>query len=381
MLQTIFVYSFVFTLMLLLNYLSIYRHEKVLCIGDRKNNMPILALLFFSFVFGIRYNVGIDHLTYLRSYEAVRVFGTEIGPEIGFDFLTKLFAGLDLHFSFYFTFLAFLQVFLLFYALRNYYKIHSYLIITFILSAFFLHFMNTIRQQIAFCFFALAITFIVKKKIFPYLICVLLAASFHISAIIVIPFFFIYKYRKYFFNNIKIQLLLLLGSLIIMFTCEPVFLIFSAFGKVSSFLGLGYGGYVRMVIEGNTRFLEPSRERGIGFLVILCINIMLICLSPKVKEYFKSSFLYIVYDLYFIGVLYLYIAAGSLALQRVNYYFHNFYFIVGAFTLYYLTKNSSLKNKLMQFSLLFLFFLTFFAVIIYRGEASGAIYSTFWQIR
>lgn len=379
MIETIFVYSLVFLLMLLLNYVSVYIHDhnKVLCIGDRNNNMPILALLLFSFIFGIRYNVGIDYLRYLNNYETI--YARRENIEIGFNFITKIFTSLDFHFSFYFTFLAFLQVFLLFYALRNYYKIHSYLIIAFILSSTFLNFMNGIRQEIAFCFWVLAITFIVKKKIFPYLICVLLAVSFHISAVILLPFFLIYRNRNCYFENVKIQLLLLLVSLFIMFYFNPVLQIFENLGKVSSFLGLGYDGYIRMVASGNLKFLEPSRERGIGFIVILCINVILICLSPKVKEYFKSPFLFIVYDLYFIGVLYLYLAAGSIALQRINIYFQNFYFIVGAFTLYYLAKNSSMKNKLIHISLLFLFFLVFFAIIIYRGEESGAIYSTFWQ--
>ena len=381
MLQTLFVYSLLLTLMLMFNATSVYMHSKgLLCIGRRQDgNVPILALLVFAFIFGIRYNVGIDHLDYLHHYESMRIFGVGIFDfEGGFALVTNLFAGANLHFAFYFAFLAFLQVFVLFYALREHYKVHSYIIITFILSAIFVvGFMNVIRHQIAFVFWVLAITFITKKQILPYFICIFLATSFHISSVLLIPFYFIYRYKRNFFENIKIQLLLLFGALFIMLTLNPVLLILESVEGLARLFG--FGGYFGMIAAGDLRFLEPSRDRGIGFIVMLCINIILIVLSPKVKDYFKSSFLYIVYDLYFVGVLYLYLASGSLMLQRINIFFHNFYFIIAAFTLYYLAKNSSFKNKLLQYFLLLLFFLIFYAIIIFRGEESVAIYSTFWQ--
>jgi hypothetical protein len=125
--------------------------------------------------------------------------------------------------------------------------------------------------------------------------------------------------------------------------------------------------------------MTPMGGTGLGIFILLSIDIVLISLSRRVKEYFKSPFLYIIYDLYFVGALYSYIAFGSLILQRINGYFHNFSFVIAAFTLYYLAKNNSYKNKLLQYSLLFLLLLIFYAVIIARDGANAAFYSTFWQ--
>ena len=377
MLQTLLVYSLLLSLMLLLNATSVYRHDRGLYIGKRRqSNVPILALLVFAFVFGIRYDVGMDHLSYLRAYESTRlsIAGYIEQWEIGFVFITRLFAEANLHFAFYFAFLAFLQVFVLFYALRGYYKIHSYVIVILILSGTFLSFMNGIRQELAFCFWVLAVTFIAKKKILPYFICVLLAFSFHFSAILLIPIYFFYRRREYYFSNLKLQLLLLFTSVFIMLTFNPVNAIMEGLAGIIE--AAGYGIYVEMMRAGDMIFMEPiGGGTGIGIFFLLFVDITLICLSPKVKKYFKSPFLYIIYDLYFVGALFSYIAFGSLALQRINIYFHNFSFVIAAFTLYYLAKNNSRENKLLQYWLFTLYLLLFAALFFIREE----FYSTFWQ--
>jgi len=376
MVQTVFVYFTLILLMLLFNYSSIYLHERVICIGKANSNIPLFSLFLFALVFGVRYNVGIDHLSYLNMYETSRLLHKEADTEFGFKFIIDSFVNLGFHYSVFFFFLAFLQVFLVFYALKECYKLHHYIIVTFFLLTTFLNFMNGIRQELAFCFWLLAVTFIAKKKIVLYFMCILAAISFHISAIITLPFYFFYLIRNSFFNNVKYQLIMLFTSLAIMVLINPTLIIFASLAEIAKMLG--YTGYVGMALEGDMSFVEPERERGIGFWVILFLNFILILLSPKVKAFFKSHFFDIMYDFYFVGVLYLYLASGSLALQRVNYYFYNFNFIIGAFTLYYLVKKRSLLNSLLYTLLILLYVLIFYAIVVFRGIDSCAIYHTFW---
>ena len=55
-------------------------------------------LLIFSIVFGIRYNVGIDHLRYIEAYDTLRIRGEDHkGTELGFLLIGKIFASLNFH--------------------------------------------------------------------------------------------------------------------------------------------------------------------------------------------------------------------------------------------------------------------------------------------
>ncbi|MEG1993770.1 MAG: EpsG family protein [Oscillospiraceae bacterium] len=55
--------------------------------------------------------------------------------------------------------------------------------------------MNFIRQSIAAFIFAFAVVFAKKKKIIPYMLLVILASTFHKSALLMIPFYFILQIR------------------------------------------------------------------------------------------------------------------------------------------------------------------------------------------
>ena len=59
----------------------------------------------------------------------------------------------------------------------------------------FFNSMNFMRQMIAACILLLAMRFIRKKQLLPYLIVVVFASTFHISALLMIPFYFILRLK------------------------------------------------------------------------------------------------------------------------------------------------------------------------------------------
>ena len=372
---SIFVYSVVIILILITSAMSRYASYNL---THRQSNVPWLSIIIFSLVFGVRYNVGIDQLAYIEMYQAYRMANIIPDTEAGFFQIIKFFADLGCHYSVFFTFLAFLQMSLIFISIKDYPKQHSFIIITFFLLTTFLNFMNGIRQEIAFCFWALAVYFMSQKKFIPYVISILLGTSCHLSAIILLPFYFIYSIKDSFFNNVKLQIVLLALAIIAYNTFNMVSLIFDNVIQVASLMG--YYGYFGMVSEGNTDFIEPSRNIGLGYYIILLLNIIIVLYSKKVKSYYNNRQYNILYDLYYFGVLFLYLANGSIALQRINYYFYNFNFIVGAFTLYYLYKEKNIKHTLVLCLMLLCYFLIFSAIVIYRGGESCAIYNTIWNI-
>ena len=365
--------------MLLLNTISAYQTTSHLgSIKNSKTNIPILAILVFAIIFGIRYNVGIDHLRYIENYETINIIQEDYkGLEVGFYMVNKFFASLSLHYSWLFTFLAFLQLFLLCYAFRYHYKIVNCLIITFILSTTFLNFMNGIRQEIAFCFQTVALYFLSRKKILKCYISIICAITFHTSAVILLPLPLLFIKRDNYFKNIKIQICLFLLFFIISVLFKPATLIFLAIIDILEVFG--YQNYKYMVLGGDLSFLEPKREAGLGFILIFLMNLINIINSNKVKDFFNSKLLNIIYDFYFVGVLYYFLTSGSLMLSRVNYYFNNFNFIISAFTIYYLLSNKT-KSNIMQLILFMIIYVGLFgAVVILRGDESCAIYKTCFQ--
>ena len=76
----------------------------------------LFPLVLFAIVFGMRYDVGVDHLGYLYGY----LEKIDVGKgEPLFQFLSKTGWYLNLHYTVYFGIIAFIQVFFFFYAFKN----------------------------------------------------------------------------------------------------------------------------------------------------------------------------------------------------------------------------------------------------------------------
>ncbi|PKR80298.1 hypothetical protein CW751_10630 [Brumimicrobium salinarum] len=122
MLQSLLVYSSLFAVMMLFSMVTQQRHSYSKIVSAEEENKSfwkiyiILPLILFAIVFGMRYDVGVDHLDYLNAYKQ-RVDVSKGEPL--FDIITHFFQGLNLHYVYYFSFLAFIQVFLFFYAFKN----------------------------------------------------------------------------------------------------------------------------------------------------------------------------------------------------------------------------------------------------------------------
>ena len=157
-----------------------------------RRNIPFLYMfipcLFFAFIFGCRYGVGVDHLDYVSSY----LYGTDRTVEPLYSFIESLFKSMDFHFAWFFGFIAFLQITLFLSSVKDRY-LYPFLILLLFFTGRWLGWCNGIRQATACCFFVFSVQFIENRKIVPYLVCCLFAFLFHRSAIILFPFYFINK--------------------------------------------------------------------------------------------------------------------------------------------------------------------------------------------
>ena len=337
-------------------------------------------LLSFTLVFGARYDVGEDYLAYLENYlEVMQGVDWVSHFEWGFAFITNILANCGVHYFFYFSLLAFLQVFCIFYAFRTYKPVYPFLVLTLILSCVFLSLMNGMRQEIVSCLFLCTILFIDKKQPLRFYLLLFLAALFHKSALMLIIVYPIFRIKKSYFNNTYWQLILLLFALVLMYSgfLGKIFMKFEG-----GMMLLGYGRYYDSLALGRQELVSLEKPRGLGFLITLLMNIIIISYNRQLESYFtpRLSWFPILYNLFFIGVLLFYIKNGSMLFQRAALYLTRLQYVVGAFALDYLfsTGGKNRTNYLFFFVLLLLYVLTFIANF-YRMEENTMLYTFFLQ--
>lgn len=332
----------------------------------KKNNYRyiIAAILLYALVFGLRYGVGMDFFSYLDLYESYLSFGTvKEDLEIGFLGLVKITA--LFHSSvIYFALIAFLNLFFMTIGLKDDLRLYPYLFFVFMLTGAWMSPANLARQCLAVSFWAFSVKFAVEKKIVIHYILVLLAISFHYSAVFLILFYPLIAYKQDWFKNIRIEVLLLMGSLVVM----NLNFVQDAIQRYDSILVLfGYDVYTSANYED---LLDRELVLGVGFFIKLLINIIIILSSEHVKKWVNNPYYNTLYSLYFIGVLASYMFASSEMISRVNLYFISFTYIIAAFTLYYSIVN---RRKCLRSAMMCLVALSFIA-IMYKASTNWNLF-------
>ncbi|MEL0615874.1 EpsG family protein [Cobetia marina] len=282
----------------------------------------IASFVIFSFISGVRWNVGVDYLSYREEFLYLQEYGTALREfEPGFDFLTKTLAMLGVHYSIYFAILAFLQIFIIYTSFRDEKFILPYVGLLIILSIHYLSWMNGIRQMLAATIFVFAINFIYKRKIYLYVSSILIASTIHQSALILLPFYFIFRHDIFFSRKVTLGLSLL--TLII--GLSPNWIVSIKSYAILLLGWLNYNGYVEQLNylfdNSHARRLGP---RGLSTIFTLCI---VIYYSKYLKKEFQGTKFSIYYN---ISIL------GFLAYNLLHNTHHVFLRPVSYFTIFYL---------------------------------------------
>lgn len=350
----------------------------------KNKNLPfftweiLFSLLIFAFFSGVRWNVGVDHLSYLSYYNELlnkrQFLSREMEP--GFLFISKIFASLNIHFTVYFAFLAFLQIFFVYYAVKNERYLMPFLGMLILLGPQYLSWMNGIRQMLAATIFVFSIQYISKRRLIPYIICILLATSIHKSAILLLIFYFIPQ--RDFFKNRYINIGLVIATLIIGLT--PTFMnAISSFENILAFIG--YDRYA----ERFDIMLTYEREMNLGprRLSILFLNILNIWYAPKLKKVFKNTNYLIYFNFSFIGILLynLFANTSHIFLRPVS-YFTIFLALTTSYLLYYLKPQKKYPISIgFLIVLVFAISYTYLSVIadFGKGDMDWSNFKFFWN--
>ena len=226
-----------------INFLLIIGLAYPLCIRKPCNvKIGVYLLITFSWMWVIatfRYGIGFDYYSYIRIFEQIR--GTQnlaallaLRYEPGFALLTgamtffiadtNITANAAVMYGVY-------QVFILLPAMwfiYRYSKENAWLATwLYATLTFFYTSMNFTRQALACSVSLLGYKYLRERKLIPYMLIVLLAASFHVTALIMVPIYFICQIRLTkklaIFYGVSVAVLFLSSNFILDFVTQFVF--------------------------------------------------------------------------------------------------------------------------------------------------------------
>ncbi len=161
-------------------------------LGAKPQYRPFVGLSFVVlFLFAaLRYDFGNDYMTYYEQFQAYKLTGeSSFDKETLYIFLNRVFPD-------FFLMIAFMSL-LFVYSIWRLVKDHmqaeyiwTSLAILLINPYIFLMDLSAIRQTMALILFMCSVNYAQKKKIIPYSICIIMAAMFHKTAIVLLPVYF-----------------------------------------------------------------------------------------------------------------------------------------------------------------------------------------------
>lgn len=192
-----------------------------------------LALFLFS---GLRYDVGFDYsYTYVPGYYFINSnVTTHFEP--AYILLNKFVYMVFNNIDFVFLICSFITIYLLIKSIEEESDDYFISIIMIFCSRFYLYSFGQIRQYIAIAIFIYSIKYIIKKDIKKYFLLILLAMTFHKTAVIYFP--------VYFLNKIKLSRSMYVLCILVSPLFKPFFnFIYQFLGTryYQSYIDLNYG--------------------------------------------------------------------------------------------------------------------------------------------
>lgn len=189
---------YIINIILIIVYGVLFRLPK----SDKGKQIAKIAFVLVVFVqlwllAAFRNNTGNDYYMYAEGFFRMGVSGfSDLSYkdwEIGFILLTKVIVYFTKNKVIYFAVTALLSLIGPAYLIAKYSKMPSLSALLYVNFFFYYIAMNYVRQAIALSIICFAWDFLKKKKFIPYLLIVAVAATFHISALIMLVVYFIVK--------------------------------------------------------------------------------------------------------------------------------------------------------------------------------------------
>lgn len=313
--------------------------EKKIIVNYKK---PAFVFASLGVFLAIRYNVGNDYAEYTNVLNEITEGFYTTYFEYGFVFFYKIFHSPEV----FFAVLSLLSIFLLYKGFKYFSTEYLYISILVYYSTFFVIFnIHLIRQSVAIFFVFGAYIFLHKKKYLQCILLILLASSFHKSAIIVFPFCFL------------ISMSLTKNTRLIVLGIATLFYMIFTFFKTQVF---GVLSFIPITHRFAVVYYNMTYSSGYGISVGLLFDIILfLFVNSRRNLSSKQAFLLNI----FLCALFINIACNSFNVAlRLGYYFR----LVSVFLFVSLIK---IKPKIFFYLFLIIYSSYYLYLNLYKGHA------------
>lgn len=336
--------------------------------------MTGIPIILFSMVIGLRYNVGMDYMTYYYSYISQSSQGMDYSFfEPGFVGLNKLLFLSGFPVYSLFICVAFLQVICFYKAFQDKAYLLPFAVYALFVLGHVFFMMNGLRQGIAqmVMFVGLRYAFD-KRNIWKFLICLIIAISFHYSALICLPMIVLCFMQERTKLDSRWVLSGIFISIIVFheFLFDKFLVVFDSFLTNFNFSELSNLGLSEDSLSKFGGAWQLTMGTGLGQITNYIIVLLFI---------YSSKYLYSIYGmafqnyfrLFYIGELILVVAGLDMNLRRLSFYFVIFNIMLVSFLFYIICKRWGVLPAIIKSFgvILFFYYLFLFLFKIYMGES------------
>ncbi|MFS2910054.1 EpsG family protein [Bacteroides uniformis] len=309
----------------------------------------VLPILYFSFILGLRYEVGVDYPIYRQIYEYdISADMIESLRHRDVEWLYVIICSLlhKLGSPYYMMFVVMAVIPMTFYFLFiKQYPRFFFIAMYFLLATGVLFwYMNIMRQGIAFFILLYACQYIIKKKIIHYILFVLIATGFHTSALLFLPAYLLYYCRGSILNRLPAITL----YLICWFASDKLLDLFFSIIGGNILTNTAYMKYANVIATW-----EMGGGSGLGVISLHLVDLSLIVCSSLIIRENREMRVDIFYNLFLFGSYLWSIAGRNIVLSRIPFCFVSMRFFVAAITCWYISSYWRTMNFLHRLASVF----------------------------
>ena len=272
-----------------------------------------LSILIPSIFAGIRYNVGTDYQNYWWtfeqldhvSFEWILTDSSHFNMDRGFLIVSKIFR---LGFNSKCVFAIWGAIILTIFVLTIYNQYREYditlMYLTFVLMYYYSSF-NILRQILALVIVFYSLKYVRSNQLIKYLILVLIATTFHFSALLVLPIWFLWDHKLNKSINLVKKWMICLAAII-------------AVGMWQSILKLLANFNISAILK-YTGYFEKNNHMNMSFLIKVVLTLFFIILQTRFQK--KDDKLVFLTSLFILGTIIEYTGYYSSFVKRCSIYY------------------------------------------------------------
>lgn len=257
------------------------------CQVTKSNNSLVYYCAFYVLICAIRYNVGVDCLSYIKIFNEGMIDELRIDDEALWNFLVKFVYNNGLGSVVGLGICAFVQIYFIVKAIKDYPLLLMILPIVLFGGRYYLDLNAAVRQMTAACIVFWGTRFILSKSLIKYVLTVIIASFIHHSALMLIPFYFI---PNNFVLATKRNLMLIVFGLCFIAGQTPSFQdLIEYASNLANISGYsGYGGRIEdFLSQGHT---SEALSFGPMMLSYFMISLFIIWYGKEIQDYFFDKY-------------------------------------------------------------------------------------------